>query len=82
MRVIGAPCFARDEEVVLFVHHDDKTQELHVLSLAEGKFTVLRDRKGDRVQRDLSGIEFSQTTPVKFPESLKELETVVRDAAR
>jgi hypothetical protein len=83
MRVIGAPCFARDEEVVLFLHQDDKTQNLSVLSLAEGKFSVLRESKGgDRVQRDLSGIEFSQTTPIKFPESLKELESIVRDAAR
>lgn len=81
MRVVGAPCFARDEEVVLFLHQGDK-ENLGVISLAEGKFHVVRERTGARVQRDLSGIEFAQTNPIKFPESLKELETLVRDAAR
>jgi hypothetical protein len=81
MRVIGAPCFGRDEEVVLFLTPNGD-RALSVISLAEGKFRVVRDRSGDRVERDLSGIEFSQTNPVKAPERLKDLEELVRKNAK
>lgn len=79
MRVIGAPCFHRDEEVVLFLTRDG-SGALSVASLAEGKFSVVRDQSGAHVVRDLSGIEFSDNNQVDFPKTLDELERAVRAA--
>jgi hypothetical protein len=81
MRVIGAPCFRRDEEVALFLTKDG-SGALSVASLAEGKFSIVRDRTSATVVRDLSGIEFSQNTSVEIPKTLDELERAVRAATR
>jgi|SRR5579871_6143706 len=59
--ISGAPTYAKDEEVVLFLDQEHpKTGCRHAIGLAQGKFTVKLDpeTKKKHLVRDLGGLTF------------------------
>jgi hypothetical protein len=80
--VLGAPCLSQGDEVVLFLKANGLST-YDVVSLAEGKFEVVRTASGPTlVRRDLSGISYEQGPRAPIPASLDELKAAVRSAAR
>ena len=81
-RVVGGPCLSTQEEVVLFlISNGPDTYD--VVSLAEGKFSVVRDHSATaKVERELGGIRYIDTTPPVVPETLDTLKAAVRASAR
>lgn len=80
-RVIGAPCLSPGEEVVLFLKANGPAT-FDVVSLAEGKLSVVRPRVGPPVvRRDLDGISYLDASGLgRFPTSLDGLKAAVRAA--
>jgi len=81
-RVVGAPCLGTQEEVVLFLKANGP-DTYDVVSLAEGKFSVVRDGSASpSVERELGGISYIDKTPPAVPETLETLKAAVRASAR
>jgi hypothetical protein len=79
--IVGAPCLTLGEEVVLFLKENGEST-YDVVSLAEGKFQVVRTESGTRVERDLTGISYLESTTPNIPTSLSSLKAAIRAAAR
>ena len=80
-RILGAPCITGGEEVVLFLKANGSST-FDIVNLAEGKFQVVRTVSGTRVQRDLSGISYLESTVPEIPTTLDGLKSAIRAAAR
>jgi hypothetical protein len=81
--VIGAPSMCMDEEMVVFLK-EKRPGLYHVVSLAEGKFSVVRDGDGPPlVERDLHGIRYMNPDPRSpLPQTLEALKAAIESSVR